>query len=35
MDNILKSKIVSLYQSGMTTREVESALSLKQGSARY
>lgn len=35
MDNILKSKIVSFYQSGMTTREVESALSLKQGSARY
>ena len=35
MNNETKLKIVELYNKGYTTREVEAALSLKQGSARY
>ena len=35
MDNETKLRIVELYNEGCTTREVESALGLKQGSARY
>lgn len=35
MDNETKLKIVELYNKSYTTREVEIALGLKQGSARY
>ena len=35
MDNETKLRIVELYNEGYTTREVETALTLKRGSARY
>ena len=35
MDNETKLRIVELYNEGYTTREVETTLTLKRGSARY